>query len=123
MSDIRGADLAAALSARRELGPEYDEAVADRLAEKLNEEVARQVALRLAAERAAGRPTDRGAGPPAGGAAQRGRYGSGQKVLVTIVALAVGALASGIVATTQASWMGLVIWAAVSVVAVTVNRA
>lgn len=106
MPEIRGADLAAALSARRELGPDYDEAVADRLAEQLNDEIARRVAARQHTERTRVRTA----------------YSSGQKVLVTIVALVVGMLASGIVATTHVPWMGLVVWAAVVAVVITVSK-
>lgn len=106
MSEIRGADLTAALSARRDLGPEYDEAIADRLAEQLNDEITRRVAAQLRTEHTPVRTA----------------YSSGQKVLVTIIALAIGMLATGIVATSNASWMGLVIWATVATVAIRVNH-
>lgn len=105
MSEPRRDELSAALSTRRELGPEYDEAVADHLAEKLHEEITRQVETRLSQERNA----------------LPQRLTSSQKVAITIVALVTGFLTTGAVVSADTAWLGAVIWTAVALIGISVN--
>jgi len=97
--------MAAALGARRELGPEYDEAVAARLADRMHEEIARQVQARLEQERAA----------------HPQRMTSGQKVAITIVALVTGFLTTAAVVQMGAPALAIVAWIAVALIGLSVN--
>lgn len=107
MSETQKQDIEAALAARRDLGPEYDEAVAARLADRMHEEIARQVQARLEQERGA-RPVPQ-------------RMSSGQRVAITIVAMAMGLLTTAVVVLGHAAALGIVIWIAVALIGLAVN--
>lgn len=107
MSESQKHDIEAALGARRDLGPEYDEAVAARLADQMHEEIARQVQARLEQERAA-RPTPQ-------------RMTSGQRVAITIVAMVMGLLTTGVAVAGGAAALAIVVWIAVALIGLAVN--
>jgi hypothetical protein len=103
-------DLAAALQARRELGPDYDAAFADSLVERVDQTIA--------ARMAAGRGTPLGADPAALRAYDRANADGERKVTIMIacVSLGVSIPLSGIAAGMHSLAALLIIWTGIVMV-------
>jgi hypothetical protein len=104
-------DLAAALQARRELGPDYDAAFAESLVERVDQTVAARLA-------AAGRPASPGDDPVAARAYERANADGERKVTITIacVSLGVSIPLSGIAAGMHSLAALLIIWTGIVMV-------
>ncbi|RBQ19875.1 hypothetical protein DP939_12730 [Spongiactinospora rosea] len=99
-------ELKAAVAARRDLGPEYEDAIVEGFLEKVDDRIEQRVR-----ERAAALP----APPPS----ERGRQGDGQVLALAIVSLGVGMVGTIITAVNDAD-MGLAFMVWFGVVAVNV---
>jgi hypothetical protein len=104
MTSSPGDELRAAVSARRDLGPDIEDAIVESFLDKMGKEVDRRVDERLAAER-----------PRSKGAIERDRLADGQTLALAIVSLVMGtgatvALALGGAATPVflIVWVGVV---------------
>jgi hypothetical protein len=103
-------DLAAALQARRELGPDYDAAFADSLAARVDQIIAARLA--------AGRGPSPGDAPAAPSAYDRANADGERKVTITIacVSLGVSIPLSGIAAGMHSLAALLIIWTGIVMV-------
>ncbi len=86
-ADLTPEEIAAALAARRELGPEYEDAIATSLAERMEREIAARV--------------DAVRNPPAPPPAARDARGSNDSRWIAISSLIAGIPVTGIVAGTS----------------------
>lgn len=98
-----GDELRAAVQARRDLGPDYEDAVVESFLDKMGKEVDRRVDERLAA-----------ANPKA--LAKQRKAAEGQRLALAIVSLALGTLATIAIATSGGPerafliiWLGIVL--------------
>ncbi|MEU8245118.1 hypothetical protein [Nonomuraea sp. NPDC048916] len=92
-----GDELRAAVSARRDLGPDFEDAIVESFLDKMGKEVDRRVDERLAVtgKKATGRST----------------VSQGQRLALAIVSLSLGTLATVALAITSADlWVIPVIW-------------
>ncbi|SEK98574.1 hypothetical protein [Nonomuraea pusilla] len=78
-----GDELKAAVAARRDLGPDFEDAVVESFLDKMGQEVDRRVDERLAAAGPSGKDRDRAA-----------RRADGQRLALAIVSLSVGTAAT-----------------------------
>ncbi|WP_159945226.1 MULTISPECIES: hypothetical protein [unclassified Nocardiopsis] len=103
-------EVSAALRASRELGPEYDEAVAASLVERIDDTIAERVRHHLAAQRAAAEPTRTGT-PSNTVRFVLSLVCLGVSVPITAIAAAVGGPGA-----LPMVWIGLILFYVVSVV-------
>ncbi|MDR8415017.1 hypothetical protein MTP10_40595 [Nonomuraea sp. 3-1Str] len=97
-----GDELRAAVSARRDLGPDYEDALIESFLDKMGQEVDRRVDERLAAV------------PKAKDLAKRSRAADGQRLALAIVSLALGTVATIALSVGNVSgWVIPVIWFAI----------
>ncbi|MEV0592279.1 hypothetical protein [Nonomuraea cavernae] len=112
-----GDELRAAVSARRDLGPDFEDAVVESFLDKMGKEIDRRVDERVAAT------TGKGKGKKA---AKQGGPGHGQRLALAIVSLSLGTLVTLALTATQGDpWVIPAIWFAivlVNVVFTTVGR-
>ncbi|NUW30998.1 hypothetical protein HTZ77_06130 [Nonomuraea sp. SMC257] len=100
-----GDELRAAVAARRDLGPDFEDALIESFLDKMGKEVDRRVDERLAAV------------PKAKDLARRSKAADGQRLALAIVSLSLGTVAT-IALTLQAASVGAIlgIWFAIIVV-------
>ncbi len=111
MSPDERDEISASVAAQRELGPDYDKAVAEGLVERIGEEIDKRVDARV-------RAADRQAPPPVAPAppARRGGFG------VVLISLIFGTGATSVViggdsvSSAAQTLMVLLIWAAIAVI-------
>ncbi|MEV0145638.1 MULTISPECIES: hypothetical protein [unclassified Nonomuraea] len=97
-----GDELRAAVSARRDLGPDYEDALVESFLDKMGQEVDRRVDERLAAA------------PRAKDLARQSRAADGKRLALAIVSLALGTLATIALSVGNVSgWVIPVIWFAI----------
>ncbi|GGO75123.1 hypothetical protein [Nonomuraea cavernae] len=110
-----GDELRAAVSARRDLGPDFEDAVVESFLDKMGKEIDRRVDERVAATTGKGKKAAKSGGP-----------GHGQRLALAIVSLSLGTLATLALTATQGNpWVIPAIWFAivlVNVVFTTVGR-
>ncbi|MDA0567931.1 hypothetical protein LG943_26945 [Streptomonospora sp. S1-112] len=110
-ADSPAADIAASLKAGRELGPDYDDALAAAIVERLERTVDERVSARLAEERRA----------PAAPGTEPGGFGSNPRLVMGLLAMvfaiplsAIGGSFMGAAGVVLA-WVGLLVFYVVSV--------
>jgi hypothetical protein len=113
-ADLTPQEIATALAARRELGPEYEDAIASALAEKMAKEINARVDAELVAQ---GFPADKSRpGPkpprrPARDAAGTGGSSTALAVVSLVAGIPITAIAGGTshgnVAAIGISWLGI----------------
>ncbi|MEV4013952.1 hypothetical protein AB0J35_25985 [Nonomuraea angiospora] len=97
-----GDELRAAYQARKDLGPEYEDALIQSFLEKMDQEVDRRVEDRLARQRQVGEV--------------QSVAGSGQRLALAIVSVTLGILGSVAALAAEARGAVLAIWIGISVV-------
>jgi hypothetical protein len=115
MTSSTGDELRAAVSARRDLGPDFEDAIVESFLDKMGKEVDRRVDERLAAEK----PRSKGAAekPRSKGAIEHDRLADGQLLALAIVSLVMGTGATSALALGGvAAQVFLIVW--VGIVAV-----
>lgn len=101
-----GDELKAAVSARRDLGPEFEDAIVESFLDKMGKEVDRRVDERLA--QAAPKATVRG-GPP-----------DGHRLALAIVSLSLGTLATLALVLSGEESAGYLVWIWIAIIVVNV---
>jgi hypothetical protein len=100
-----GDELRAAVSARRDLGPDFEDAIVESFLDKMGKEVDRRVDERLAAA------------PKAKDAAKQDRTRDGQRLALAIVSLALGTIATiSIILLSEDSAAYVPVWIAIVLV-------
>ncbi|MEU0567522.1 hypothetical protein ABZ297_19345 [Nonomuraea sp. NPDC005983] len=101
-----GDELRAAVSARRDLGPEFEDAIVDSFLDKMGKEVDRRVDERLVAVKG-----------------KKHAGNDGQRLALAIVSLALGTLATvAIVVTNSQSGALFLVWAGIALVNLIFSR-
>jgi hypothetical protein len=101
-----GDELRAAVSARRDLGPDFEDAIVESFLDKMGQEVDRRVDERLATS-----------GPTAKQLARSKRTGDGQRLALAIVSLALGTFSTlALAMESKESWPIPLIWLAIVLV-------
>ncbi|MER6947977.1 hypothetical protein ABT294_28465 [Nonomuraea sp. NPDC000554] len=101
-----GDELRAAVSARRDLGPEFEDAIVESFLDKMGKEVDRRVDERLAAVKGKKRAGN-----------------DGQRLALAIVSLALGTLATvAIVVTSREGGALFLVWAGIALVNLIFSR-
>jgi hypothetical protein len=122
MQENRRTEIAASMAAHRDLGPGYDEAIAEGLVERLGEEIDRRVDARVQTHKAPPAPAT-----PAAPVAREPKSGSVATVFMTLgsIGLGVGATAVAVSLGKNAAAqfaMTLLIWAAIAIINVSHGR-
>lgn len=123
MNSRRDEEIAASVAVHRDLGSEYDDAIAAGLVERIGAEVDRRVDERVSQYQ----PAPGGAGRRDArrrGAAHPGSPISWQQTILAFASMLIGAIATGVALGHQAGfWPVLVIWSAIVVINVGISRA
>lgn len=105
-----GDELRAAVSARRDLGPDFEDALVESFLDKMGQEVDRRVDERLAAA------------PKAKDVAKAGRTRDGQRLALAIISLALGTAATiSITLLSDGSSAYIPVWIAIVLVNIVFN--
>jgi len=131
MNPRRDEEIAASVGARRDLGPEYDDAIAAGLVERIGAEVDRRVDERVSQYQQAGRPAAGNSAPAASQQAQHlpavhpGRQISWQQVSLALGSMVIGAITSASINTNHGNgtWPIIVIWIAITFINMAIFRA
>jgi hypothetical protein len=101
-----GDELRAAVAARRDLGPDFEDAIVESFLDKMGQEVDRRVDERLATS-----------GPTVKQLARSKKTGDGQRLALAIVSLALGTFSTlALVLGSEETWPILVIWLSIVLV-------
>ena len=131
MNSRRDEEIAASVGAHRDLGSEYDDAIAAGLVERIGAEVDRRVDERISQyqrEAASGRPTGQQRSAPAQArhlpAAHPGRQISWQQAILALGSMVVGAMTSASINTDHGNgtWPIIVIWIAITFINMAIFR-
>ncbi len=130
MNSRRDEEIATSVGAYRDLGSEYDDAIAAGLVERIGAEVDRRVDERISEYQSGSRPTAGHAGKSAPGANQQaqaghlGRQISWQQASLALGSMAIGAITSASINTDNGNgtWPIIVIWIAITFINVTIFR-
>ena len=123
MNSRRDEEIAASVGAHRDLGPEYDDAIAAGLVERIGAEVDRRVDERISQYQRGGRPaaSQQAQHLPA---VHPGRQISWQQVSLALGSMVVGAITSASINTDNGNgtWPIIVIWIAITFINMAIFR-
>ena len=126
MNSRRDEEIGASVGAHRDLGSEYDDAIAAGLVERIGAEVDRRVDERISRYRSTGQPVADGAGSwdarhrPV---ARPGSHVSWQQTILAFASMVIGAITSGVIlGHEEGTWPILVIWFAIVVINMAIFR-
>jgi hypothetical protein len=124
MNARRDEEIAASVGAHRDLGSEYDDAIATGLVERIGAEVDRRVDERISQYQRDGRSVADHEGNSAPATSHPGGQISWQQAVLALGSMAIGAIASASVNTANGNgaWPIIFIWIAIVVINIVIFR-